>query len=95
MDKFLSPDFTSLDLICFACNGCPLGINIPNYDDIRQVEGFKNVYLDNAMPKANKANMQYVTEEQRDILYEKSQSVYIMHVACHELMGHGAGKMFY
>lgn len=47
------------------------------------------------MPKANKANMQYVTEEQWDILYEKSQSVYIMHVACHELMGHGAGKMFY
>lgn len=63
MDKFLSPDFTSLDLICFACNGCPLGINIPNYDDIRQVEGFKNVYLDNAMPKANKSSMQYVTEE--------------------------------
>ena len=68
-DQFLQPDFTSLDLICFACNGCPLGINIPNYDDIRQEEGFKNVYLDNAMPKLTKDNMQFVTEEQRDLLF--------------------------
>ena len=95
MDKFLSPDFTSLDLICFACNGCPLGINIPNYDDIRQVEGFKNVYLDNAMGKLTKNTMQYVTQEQSEILFENQQKVYEMHVACHELMGHGAGKMFY
>ena len=48
-DKFLAPDFTTLDLICFATNNCFLGINIPNYDDIRENEGFKNVFFNNSL----------------------------------------------
>jgi dipeptidyl-peptidase-3 len=35
-DTFLAPDFTTLEIIAFATNSCPLGINIPNYDDIRE-----------------------------------------------------------
>jgi dipeptidyl-peptidase III len=94
-DNFLAPDFTTLEIINFASNSCPLGINIPNYDDIRETEGFKNVYLNNSMGTPSKSNVQFATEEQSNILSEYTLRSYEVHVACHELLGHGVGKLIY
>jgi len=62
-EKFMAPDFTTLDVICFATNSCPLGINVPNYDDIREQEGFKNVFLNNSMASYTMNAVQFATAE--------------------------------
>lgn len=63
-ENFMAPDFTTLEVITFASNGCPLGINIPNYDDVRETDGFKNVYLGNSMPSITVTSVQFATPEQ-------------------------------
>ena len=87
------PDFTSLDVLAFACSGTPIGINIPNYDDIRQNFGFKNVNLGNAYPVPSKANILFSTEEIKDTLVKYSSESIFLNVSLHELLGHGTGKL--
>jgi len=95
-EQFLAPDFTSIEIITFASNAVFLGQNLPNYDDIREHEGFKNVYFGNRMPQASKAsNVQFASEEQAEVLAEKSMNCYEVQVGCHELLGHGVGRAIF
>ena len=54
-NKFLAPDFTSLDMIEWGGEGQPSGINIPNYYDIKDNEGFKNLIIEDNEKKIDKS----------------------------------------
>jgi dipeptidyl-peptidase-3 len=92
-DTFASPDFTALDVVCFASDGCPIGINIPNYQDIKENEGFKNISISNAYPSYKPENLIFCSEKDIEMLKQIGKQAYVMHVACHELLGHGSGKL--
>lgn len=90
---FKEPDYTQIDVVCFASDGCPMGINIPNYDDIREVYGFKNVTIGNNQPKLKKDKIKFMNEEDKDIVVAHGAVGVTIHTACHELLGHGSGKL--
>ena len=97
-DKFQRPDFTSLDVISFAGPGCPIGINIPNYDLVRNDFGFKNVFLANNMKTSGErieSEMLFLSKKDSALLAKYGSSSYTLLVALHELIGHGSGKLFF
>ena len=93
VEKFLKPDFTSLDVLTFASSGTPVGINLPNYDDIRINEGFKNVNLGNCYPKPNKKNAPFMDPAVLDTVLDNLTDGLFVQVALHELLGHGSGRL--
>ncbi|KAF8385486.1 hypothetical protein PRIPAC_74628 [Pristionchus pacificus] len=94
-DTFLRPDFTALDVIACGTSGIVLGWIIPHmYNDIKQNEGFKNLALSNSISAMPKLPVNFVTKEDEKLLHEYTAKSFDVQVGCHELLGHGSGKLF-
>ena len=92
-ERFDAPAFSSIDVLGFG--GCKMyaGINLPNFNDIR-ADGFKNVSLNNVMTSRLTTTLpKHIAPEDKDVYLAHVDRVDEIHVALHELYGHGSGRL--
>ncbi|KAF1975757.1 peptidase M49, dipeptidyl-peptidase III [Bimuria novae-zelandiae CBS 107.79] len=94
---FEPPDFTSIHSLAYCSSIIFPGINLPNYNDIRDQCGFKNVIIANRMSaEGNKGQSSPFVHTNCDVekTFQKAKfPAYYWWVVLHELLGHGTGRM--
>ncbi|GAA5980189.1 hypothetical protein JCM5350_000865 [Sporobolomyces pararoseus] len=92
--EFTKPDFTALEIVSFATSGIPSGINLPNYHDVREKNGYKNVSLSNILSaKAPNEAVPFIDPKDVEAHNKWADLVFSVQVANHELLGHGTGRL--
>ncbi|RKK17492.1 Dipeptidyl peptidase 3 [Fusarium oxysporum f. sp. cepae] len=91
---FEPPDFSSIHTLAYCSSIIFPGINLPNYNDIRQEDGFKNVIIANRMVAESQAEQYpFIDASEAEQFKKHKYPAYYWWVVLHELLGHGTGKM--
>ncbi|KAF4546904.1 putative peptidase family M49 protein [Elsinoe fawcettii] len=92
---FESPDFTCIHTLAYCSSILFAGINLPNYNDLRQEFGFKNVIISNRMAAESSDSLPcpFVHEEELTIYQRHRYAAYYTWVVLHELLGHGTSQL--
>lgn len=92
---FEPPDFSSIYALAYCSSIIFAGINLPNYNDIRQECGFKNVIIANRMSaESNEADVSpFVHPSEAAVFQKHKYHSYYLWVVLHELFRHGTGKL--
>ncbi|KAI0813655.1 peptidase family M49-domain-containing protein [Xylaria sp. FL0064] len=91
---FEPPDFSNIHSLAYCSSIIFPGINLPNYNDIRQEDGFKSVIIANRMVAEGRAiQYPFIEPELAETFQRHKFPAYYMWVVLHELFGHGTGKM--
>lgn len=72
------------------------GINLPNYNDIRQEIGFKNVMISNQIATEHKADRKHpasIDPTEASAYFIAEYDAFYIGVVLHELLGHGTSKL--
>ena len=89
-------NFYSLHTIAYCSTIIFPGINLPNYNDIRQETGSKNVMITNSIDGSTMAGDTpsiVLPEADTDRFLAYRRETYYLWVVFHELFGHGTGKL--
>ncbi|KAJ5614846.1 hypothetical protein N7528_008500 [Penicillium herquei] len=96
-EKYLfdPPDFVSVQALTSCSSIIWHGINLPNYNDIRETCGFKNIVIANRLSAENDTFSPcfYVHSTEMKRYKECAPTIANITVAVHELVGHGSGKL--
>ncbi|RMJ26745.1 Peptidase family M49 [Aspergillus sp. HF37] len=94
-ELFDPPDFASVQSLAYCSSIVFPGINLPNYNDIRQETGYKNIIFSNRMATESQRarGMHMVDKSERTTFQSHRFHAYYLWVVLHEVLGHGTGKL--
>lgn len=97
---FNPPVVAAVEILLAAGDGGPsppIGVNLPNDDDIQEHVGNRSFLYANVLEAANRATLQPLTEEfalpdDRPLLIQHAVEAEMLLTAMHEALGHAAGR---
>ena len=92
---FELPDFTSIYALAFCSSEIWVGQNLPNYNDVRQENGFKNVIIANRMKAESDETREspFVGVSEAAAFQKHTHAAFYIRIVLHGLLGHGTGKL--